>query len=48
LVIQQQLKEELEQDMDQFIQQYANALWLEERQMDVMAGAIAKALGGTR
>ena len=32
--------------MDQFIKQYANALWLEERQMDVMAGAVAKALGG--
>lgn len=32
--------------MNGFIQQYAAALWLEERQMDVMAGAIAKALGG--
>ena len=32
--------------MEKFIDQYAKALWLEERQMDVMAGAIAKALGG--
>ena len=33
--------------MNQFIEQYAGALWLEQRQMDVMAGAIAKALGGS-
>jgi len=33
--------------MTQFIEQYTQALWLEERQMDVMAGAIAKALGGS-
>ncbi len=32
--------------MDRFIEQYAEALWLEERQIDAMAAAIGKALSG--
>lgn len=32
--------------MDLFIEQYAEALWLEERKMDAMAAAIVKALNG--
>lgn len=45
-MIRQQLNQAPADDMTQFIEQYTQALWLEERQMDVMAGAIAKALGG--
>lgn len=34
--------------MDLFVEQYAKALWIESRQMDVMSGAIARALGGEK
>ena len=34
--------------MNLFIKQYAKALWIEKRQMNVMAGAIVKALGGDK
>ena len=34
--------------MDLFVEQYAKALWIETRQMNVMAGAIVKALGGEK
>ncbi|MCG8643344.1 MAG: hypothetical protein MI862_26695 [Desulfobacterales bacterium] len=45
VLIKHYLKEEPETDMDRFFKQYASALFLEERQMDVMAAAISKALG---
>ncbi len=32
--------------MDRFLDQYAEALWLEDRQIDAMTAAIGKALGG--
>jgi hypothetical protein len=44
-LIKKHLVEEAAQDMNQFIDQYADALWLEDREADVMAGAISKALG---
>lgn len=34
--------------MNLFVKQYATALWIETRQMNVMAGAIVKALGGDK
>ena len=34
------------QDMEALMSQYIEAVWMEERQINVMAGAIAKALGG--
>lgn len=34
------------EDLDALFDQYAAALWLEERQMAVMTAAVAKAVGG--
>ncbi|MBI4621038.1 MAG: hypothetical protein HY739_12905 [Desulfobacterales bacterium] len=34
------------QDIETLMSQYIEAAWIEERQMNVMAGAIAKAFGG--
>jgi hypothetical protein len=34
------------QDLDELVEQYAEALWIEERQMTLMANAVAKGMGG--
>lgn len=34
------------QDLDDLVEQYADALWIEERQMTVMTNALARAFGG--
>lgn len=34
------------QDLDELLEQYAEALWIEERQAELMTGAMAKAFGG--
>jgi len=34
------------QDLDELMEQYAEALFIEERQTQVMAAAISKAFGG--
>lgn len=46
ILIRHYLNTEPSQDMDALMSQYVEAVWMEERQMNVMAGAIAKALGG--
>jgi ABC-type Zn2+ transport system substrate-binding protein/surface adhesin len=45
-VIKVNLAEEPDQNMDHLLGQYDRALWVEERHMNLMAEAIAKALGG--
>lgn len=42
------LNTEPAEDTDTLLGQYAEALWIEERQTNVLAGALAKALGGKR
>ena len=34
------------QDLDGLLEQYAEALWIEERQQTVIAGAVSKGMGG--
>lgn len=34
------------QDLDELMQQHAEALWIEERQAQIMTTAMAKAMGG--
>lgn len=37
---------EREMSLEEFMELYARALWYEEREINLMAAAIAKALGG--
>jgi hypothetical protein len=46
LLIRHYLKVDPAEDFDVFQVQFSEALWMEERIRDVMAGAIGKALGG--
>jgi hypothetical protein len=46
LLVRHYLREEPAQEMDDLIEQYAEALFLEERQIEAQAAAIAKAFGG--
>jgi len=46
LLIRMYLGEAPKDDMDAYFVQYASALWIEQRQQDNMAAAIAKAFGG--
>lgn len=43
ILVRHYLHEEPDRDLDILLQQYAEARWLEERQIDVMAAAIGKA-----
>jgi len=45
-LIRHYLRIEPSENMVEFLRQYVAALWIEERSMNVMAAAIAKALGG--
>lgn len=40
------LLEQPAQDVEELLEQYVEALWIEERQLQVMAAAIGKVLGG--
>ena len=44
-LIRHYLRAEPEEDMEKLMAQYVEALWVEERQINAMAAAIAKALG---
>jgi len=46
ILIRHYLYAEPAQDIEVLTSQYVEAVWLEERQTNVTAGAIAKALGG--
>lgn len=46
VLVRHYLNDEPATDMEKLISQYIEAVWLEERQMNVTAGAIAKALSG--
>jgi hypothetical protein len=46
ILIRHYLSAEPAQDMETLMSQYVEAVWIEERQANVMAGAVAKALGG--
>ncbi|MDD5107557.1 MAG: hypothetical protein PHC49_18335 [Desulfuromonadaceae bacterium] len=46
LLIRHYLHTEPGQDLDTLQQQYTEALWLEEREISMMATAIGRALGG--
>jgi hypothetical protein len=46
ILIRHYLREEPDQDLDVMLQQYADALWMEERFAAVMTNAVAKAFSG--
>ena len=44
ILVRHYLHAEPAEDMDDLVNQYVEAMWIEERQMDVMVAAIAKAM----
>ncbi len=46
ILIRHYLMVEPDQDLDLMLEQYAEALWMEERMAQVMTNAVAKAFGG--
>lgn len=48
LLIRCYLRVEPAADLEELLEQYAEALWIEERQAAVMTGAVAKAFSGGR
>ena len=48
MLIRHYLRIKPSEDMIELLKQYVVALWVEERSIDVMASAIAKALGGEK
>lgn len=48
LLIKKHLQREGDFELEEFAELYAQALWLERREMDLMAAAIAKAFGGDK
>jgi len=46
ILVRHYLHAEPDRDLDTLIEQYAAALWIEERQATMYANAVAKALGG--
>lgn len=46
ILVRHYLHEEPAQDLDILLEQYTEALWMEERQALVMTNAVAKAMGG--
>ena len=48
ILIRHYLRVEPDQDLDRLTEQYAAALWLEGRQMQLMTGAVNKGFAGGR
>ncbi len=48
LLIKKHLQRESDFGLEEFVELYAQALWLERREMDLMAAAIAKAFEGDK
>ena len=46
ILIRHYLRVEPGQDLDELLEQYTEALWIEERTAAVMTNAIAKGMGG--
>ena len=46
ILVRHYLLAEPAQDIETLMSQYVEAVWIEDRQVNVMAAAIAKALGG--
>lgn len=48
LLIKKYLQQEGDFELEEFVELYAQALWLERREMDLMAAAIIKVFGGEK
>ena len=46
ILIRHYLRVEPDQDLDRMLEQYTEALWIEERLAAVMTNAVAKGMGG--
>lgn len=46
ILIRHYLREPPDQDLDRMLEQYTEALWIEERTAAVMTNAVAKGMGG--
>lgn len=46
ILIRYYLREDPDQDLERMLEQYAAALWIEERTALVMTNAVAKGMGG--
>lgn len=46
ILVRHYLYTEPAQDLDELLEQYAEALWMEERQALVLTNAVARAMGG--
>lgn len=46
ILIRYYLRVEPDQDLDRMLEQYTEALWIEERQATMMTNAVAKGMGG--
>jgi len=48
VLVRHYLRVEPDQDFELFLEQYAEALWMEKRQVQAMASAVAKGFGGDK
>lgn len=48
LLIKKHLQRDGDFELEEFVELYAQALWLERREIDLTAAAIAKAFGGKK
>jgi hypothetical protein len=46
ILVRHYLHTDPDRDLEQLLEQYAEALWIEERQAAILGNAVAKAFGG--